>query len=577
MKNVSTLCVVLILFGSIVLSSVQSTDMSALEKNTLYVAKDGSAEYVSISQALFNANPGDTIYVYPGIYDAELYINIPITLLGDDVDRTYIEPNTGGSDLITINSDNVTIENFTIRDCNLNGIYISEQSNVVLKNNIIKNHHNSGIRLLSSSNCELVGNVITQNDNGGLLTINGHDHIIMFNEFDSNALAGLWLRGTIDSYINNNKMRYNSLDGIKIESANSNNISFNSIVGNNEMGIRSDLGNGNEFYGNMISNNNLYGVTFHNSSNNLITGNSFAANLVGIWFTTCCIYNNQIYHNNFLSNLRYQAYDSSGNTTWDDGPISGGNYWSDYAGVDGNGDGFGDEAYEINGTAGSRDYYPLMERFIPFNDEVNQPPEQPFIGGPTHGEIEFDYTFNVSALDPEMHDVYFMIDWGDGEITEWLGPYPSGDMIAVTHSWDEPGNYTISVVAKDAYGKLSIESEPLTVVMDPHPQYPELIIGQILGGFGSVRVKIINNGEVDALDVNYTITTDHDYVFLGRNSSGSVDRIGPHEYVFVESDFILGFGNAMFYADAEVAGQSYDSGSQSVYVFLFYVQILISE
>jgi parallel beta-helix repeat protein len=48
---------------------------------------------------------------------------------------------------------------------------------------------------------------------------------------------------------------------------------------------------------------------------------------------------------------------------WDDGYPSGGNYWSDYAGVDVNGDGIGDTPYDIDEN--NTDRYPLMYPWSP--------------------------------------------------------------------------------------------------------------------------------------------------------------------------------------------------------------------
>ena len=42
-----------------------------------------------------------------------------------------------------------------------------------------------------------------------------------------------------------------------------------------------------------------------------------------------------------------------------------------------------------------------------------------------------------------------MIDWGDDSIERWIGPYPSGEEIAVNHTWEIQGIYNIQVRVKD--------------------------------------------------------------------------------------------------------------------------------
>jgi hypothetical protein len=47
--------------------------------------------------------------------------------------------------------------------------------------------------------------------------------------------------------------------------------------------------------------------------------------------------------------------------------------------------------------------------------------------------------------------VYYYIDWGDNQTSEWVGPYQSGATATVTHQWSEKGTYIIQVKAKDIF------------------------------------------------------------------------------------------------------------------------------
>ena len=55
------------------------------------------------------------------------------------------------------------------------------------------------------------------------------------------------------------------------------------------------------------------------------------------------------------------------------------------------------------------------------------------------------------ASSPLGNHVSYQMDWGDGDITEWSGPYQSGDWITYSHRWIVEDTYTVRVRAKDYY------------------------------------------------------------------------------------------------------------------------------
>jgi len=85
----------------------------------------------------------------------------------------------------------------------------------------------------------------------------------------------------------------------------------------------------------------------------------------------------------------------------------------------------------------------------------NNPPNKPIIAGPKNGKPKTGYTYTIISDDTEGHDIYYIVTWGDGSNTGWIGPYSSGEEIEVGHAWGESGSYTINARAKDIYGTKS--------------------------------------------------------------------------------------------------------------------------
>ena len=90
-------------------------------------------------------------------------------------------------------------------------------------------------------------------------------------------------------------------------------------------------------------------------------------------------------------------------------------------------------------------------------------PETP--DGPASGKPDSTYIYSTTTTDPEGDQVFYMWDWGDGNFSDWLGPFASAETSTATYSWNEKGTYAVQVKAKDIYGKESEWSDPLEVIM----------------------------------------------------------------------------------------------------------------
>jgi hypothetical protein len=105
----------------------------------------------------------------------------------------------------------------------------------------------------------------------------------------------------------------------------------------------------------------------------------------------------------------------------------------------------------------------------------NQPPDQPDIDGPKSGEIEVEYEFSFEAHDYEEDNIYYYIDWGDGTIEDWFGPFGSGETVYKNHKWKTKNVFEIRAKAKDKHNNEGELSEPYLIsIGNQAPDAPDI-------------------------------------------------------------------------------------------------------
>jgi len=223
------------------------------------------------------------------------------------------------------------------------GVFLWERRNVTIRNVRIKTFL-VGIDLYHSYNSTIIENNIINNSWG----VHGWQSY-------NNSISGNLITASRGHSIGLDNCYYTS-------------ISENTIISNIGPGISlMDYSGFNTIIGNDIKNNS-YGIFLSESSRNDMVGNDITENrLYGIRIGSSS--NNNVYHNNLKDNAQQLGIAPGYTNFWDNGYPSGGNYWSDYTGVDANGDGIGDTPYVID--VDNRDRYPLMKSW------TSTPPDLP--------------------------------------------------------------------------------------------------------------------------------------------------------------------------------------------------------
>ena len=154
----------------------------------------------------------------------------------------------------------------------------------------------------------------------------------------------------------------------------------------------------------------------------------------------------------------------------------------------------------------------------------SEPPETPTKPeGVETWIVDVETSFSTSTTDPEEEQVYYMFDWGDGNFSEWIGPYASGETGEAFYTWTELGDYEIRAVAKDINGVQSNWSEPACIsIVENEPPVKVTIQGPSWGLGGKKYDFTFVSTDADGHDIYYRIDWDDGTStgYIGPYSSG---------------------------------------------------------
>jgi nitrous oxidase accessory protein len=342
--------------------------------------------------ALAAAQPGDTIVIPPGIYAGPLVVDVAgLTLEGQE---GAIIDGGGLGDVFTVNAPDVTVRGLTIRNSGdsldrehagitglaprltiennrlenvLFGIYLKEAPNSVVRSNRVTGmdlpigRRGDGMRIWQSPGTLVEGNYVydvrdvvmwfssdgilrnnvVENGRYGLHFMFSDNQIVEENILRNNSV-GAYLMYSSGLLMTNNLLLDNngpSGYGVALKDVDNVQAESNRIV-NNRVGV-------------YVDNSPRESHTFVNFNTNLLAYNEIGVEMLPL------VRRNVFTNNIFQENREQIAIAGGGELRGNDWSRDGwGNYWSDYAGFDADGDRVGDIPYRSSSL-----YEDLMEQY----------------------------------------------------------------------------------------------------------------------------------------------------------------------------------------------------------------------
>ncbi len=336
-------------------------------------------DYLTIQEAVNAAESGDTVYVRENVYYENVSIAIPLILQGESRTGTIIDGGGVGNCLTITGTTDERICNLTVQNGAGYGIYISDCLRVTVADCDATTCTLDGIVLIRTTEGRVTNCYAHNNSQHGVaVKMLSNDCIVEYTNASANGHCGIgtWEWCT-NLTIKQCHCEGNDL-GIAPRHTYGGSVLDCTCVGNSYAGIHLD---GTEDFiiedCTVSANHHGFWIVFH-SHNNTIRGCDIEWNTAsGVGIGGPDVTDHHFYHNHFIHNVCQVSDDpaqppGAAGQTWDDGYPSGGNFWSDYDGVDMyhgpdqnlyGSDDIGDTPYAV--TSAAVDHYPICNGACP--------------------------------------------------------------------------------------------------------------------------------------------------------------------------------------------------------------------
>jgi parallel beta-helix repeat protein len=285
------------------------------------------ANFTSIQAAIDNALPGDTILIFPGIYEENVDVHVTnLTLTSQSFSRgdtswdTIIKTANSLDDVFYIIADGVTIRGLNITgpvNYPRSGIHLNGVKYCNIESNRVSNSYTDPTLNISSANSSFILDNSGSGVGSGILLDSSSSALLDSNVVSGNGISVLLRNSTENTLLNNSAS--DSIYGIWADSSSNNTLDGNTLS-NNKIGAYLKISSGNVLSNSKVSDNTNSGISLWDSVGNTLSNSTASKNSVSVVLRNSSA---NLLINNTVSDSNYGLwlYSSSNNNKLNDNRV----------------------------------------------------------------------------------------------------------------------------------------------------------------------------------------------------------------------------------------------------------------